>query len=293
MRSESKVGEESNGKLPQMPYAKNNRDPTPGSPMLGLSLKSLPQLVRKLFQRLIAAIPSQPTDMWKLFALLPCLLLVAEVKGNCSGLLACKKIFSFSEIRTIEALDQKCTTKLSSLTSCITDRLDTCDNSAVKKRVRISKGIREYMCSPEGRPVVIRIASLDCYKTTSMQGQIRELMKECRDNYRKDVNNAYAMESRDAKDYFRISCAFVDQLQTCWIQSVTNLCNADMGVFMANIGNIRLADRFAQYGCPQDIIQSRRFVKRTLPMLSKRLAAISKLKLKKVKQSAQDPITTT
>ncbi|GFN97520.1 hypothetical protein PoB_002402600 [Plakobranchus ocellatus] len=35
---ESKGGEESNGKLPQMPYAKNNQDPTSSSPMLGLSV---------------------------------------------------------------------------------------------------------------------------------------------------------------------------------------------------------------------------------------------------------------
>ncbi|GFN79714.1 hypothetical protein PoB_000622000 [Plakobranchus ocellatus] len=37
--SDSKRGEESNGKLPYiMPYAKNNQDPAPGSPMLGLSV---------------------------------------------------------------------------------------------------------------------------------------------------------------------------------------------------------------------------------------------------------------
>ncbi|GFO31842.1 mannose-binding protein c, partial [Plakobranchus ocellatus] len=35
---ESKGGEESNGKVPQMLYAKNNQDSTPGSPMLGLSV---------------------------------------------------------------------------------------------------------------------------------------------------------------------------------------------------------------------------------------------------------------
>ncbi|GFO23090.1 hypothetical protein PoB_004959500 [Plakobranchus ocellatus] len=35
---DSKGGEESNDKLPQMPYAKNNQDPTPGFPMLGLSV---------------------------------------------------------------------------------------------------------------------------------------------------------------------------------------------------------------------------------------------------------------
>ncbi|GFO18642.1 hypothetical protein PoB_004514700 [Plakobranchus ocellatus] len=35
---ESKGGEESNGKLLQMPYDKNNQDPTSGSPMLGLSV---------------------------------------------------------------------------------------------------------------------------------------------------------------------------------------------------------------------------------------------------------------
>ncbi|GFO46865.1 hypothetical protein PoB_007337000 [Plakobranchus ocellatus] len=76
-------------------------------------------------------------------------------------------------------------------------------------------------------------------------------------------------------------CNCFDELETCWILKITNLCNADIATFIANIWKIKLVDLYASYECPHSIIQSRRSVKRELPMVSKRLAAISKLKLKR------------
>ncbi|GFN82766.1 hypothetical protein PoB_000927200 [Plakobranchus ocellatus] len=291
-----------------MPYAKNNQDPTHGSPMLGLSvgptlltivclkicpllisedtsslrsLKSLPQLVRKLLERLITAIASQPTDMWKLLALLPRLLLVAEVKGNCSELLACKNIISDRRMNTAEALDQECA-KLSNHKSCITDRLDTCDNSTVKKDVRIFKDIMEFMCRAANRPLVLRTTSLDCYQNSSMQDQITALVKLCLYSFKAKVNAELFKARTSGRENESIdACKFVYDLGICWLNKVTPLCNIDMGILVVNIWIIKLADLFAEFGCPQDVTQSRRYVKRALPMLSKRLAAISKLKLKR------------
>ncbi|GFO32336.1 hypothetical protein PoB_005884100, partial [Plakobranchus ocellatus] len=71
------------------------------------------------------------------------------------------------------------------------------------------------------------------------------------------------------------------KLKTCLIQGATNECDADMGTYVAHIWDIAAFNQLAQLGCTQNVIQSRRYVKRALPMLSKRLAAISKLKLKK------------
>ncbi|GFN85185.1 hypothetical protein PoB_001169100 [Plakobranchus ocellatus] len=61
LKSESKGGEESNGKLLQMPYAKNNQDPTPGSPMLRLSLptpSSLLLALSSLFTSFFSQLPT-------------------------------------------------------------------------------------------------------------------------------------------------------------------------------------------------------------------------------------------
>ncbi|GFO41062.1 hypothetical protein PoB_006756700 [Plakobranchus ocellatus] len=77
------------------------------------------------------------------------------------------------------------------------------------------------------------------------------------------------------------ACPFIDQLRTCLIQGATNMCNADMGTSVANIWDIAVGNQFAQFRCTQNFVQSRLYVKRALPMLSKRIAAISKLKLKK------------
>ncbi|GFO01586.1 craniofacial development protein 2-like, partial [Plakobranchus ocellatus] len=77
------------------------------------------------------------------------------------------------------------------------------------------------------------------------------------------------------------ACPFLDQLETCLIQGSTNMCGTDMGTFVANIWDIATRDQFAQFGCTQNAIHSRRNVKRALPMIEKRLAIISKLKHRK------------
>ncbi|GFO09610.1 hypothetical protein PoB_003611500 [Plakobranchus ocellatus] len=68
-----------------------------------------------------------------------------------------------------EALDYICT-ELSNLTSCITNRLDTCDDATVKDDVIMAKDIVEYLCSAEGRPVERRVGFL-CI--ASPQGDLR------------------------------------------------------------------------------------------------------------------------
>ncbi|GFO09615.1 hypothetical protein PoB_003612000 [Plakobranchus ocellatus] len=266
---------------------------TYGRRHLGLQgLKSLPQLVRKLFQRLITAIPSQPKDMWKLLAFLPCLLLVAEVKGNCSELSACENIISdagvhsanhgmVSMINKHEAMDHMCT-ELSNLTSCITNRLHTCDDDTVKNDVKMTKDIAGYMCSAEGRPVVLRLASSECAQNQSLNVQIQVMMHGCIETFTLDLqmevlNAAFSRRKFEMSD----ACPFIDQLRTCLIQGATDTCDADMGTFVANVWDIAAGDQFAIFGCTQNVVQSRRYVKRALPMLSERLAAISKLKLKK------------
>ncbi|GFO41058.1 hypothetical protein PoB_006756300 [Plakobranchus ocellatus] len=255
-------------------------------------LKNLPQLVRKLFQRLITAIPSQPTDMWKLLALLPCLMLVAEVKGDCSELLACENIIFdvnvtlvdlglFSMIDETEAVDNICT-ELSNLTSCITNRLDTCDDDIVKNDVKIAKDILQYMCSAEGRPLVLQLASSDCARNPLLEIQIQVMMHGCLETYTFDFQME-ALKAAFSGREFKVSdaCPFINQLKTCLIQGATDMCDARMGTFVANVWDIAAGDQFVYSECTQNVIQSRRYVKRALPMLSKRLAAISKLKLKK------------
>ncbi|GFO09501.1 hypothetical protein PoB_003600600 [Plakobranchus ocellatus] len=239
-------------------------------------LKSLPQLVRKLFQRLITAIPSQPTDMWKFLALLPCLLLVAEVKGNCLELLACE-----DPMDDAVSVDQLCS-ELSNLTSCITSRLDTCDNMTIKSDVIVNTELLAYPCSPEGRPVVYRLALSNCTQSSSFEAEKEAMMTGCLDTFGSDLQ----MEAQNAGNAGRelnisVLCHFIYQMKTCFIQGGTDICGADLGTFMAYYWDITIGAGFADLECAQNVVQSRRYVKRALPMLSQNLAAISKLRLKK------------
>ncbi|GFN92968.1 hypothetical protein PoB_001947400 [Plakobranchus ocellatus] len=180
-----------------------------------------------------------------------------------------------------EALDNICT-QLSNFTSCITNRIDTCDDDTVKNEVRMAKDIVEYMCSAEGRPVVLRLASSDCAQNPLLEIQVEVMMHGCLETFTFDLqmkalNAAFSGREFEVSD----ACPFIDQLETCFVQGATGMCDADMGTFVANIWNIIVGDQFAQFGCTQNVIQRRRYVKRALPMLSKKLAAISKFKLKK------------
>ncbi|GFO32340.1 hypothetical protein PoB_005884500 [Plakobranchus ocellatus] len=88
-------------------------------------------------------------------------MLVAEVKGDCSELMACENTISNSALfnkdddvvgymNEAEALDLACT-ELSNLTSCVASRLETCDDDTVKYEMKATKDIIDYMCSEEGR----------------------------------------------------------------------------------------------------------------------------------------------
>ncbi|GFN92973.1 hypothetical protein PoB_001947900 [Plakobranchus ocellatus] len=230
--------------------------------------------------------------MWKFLALLPCLLFVAEVKGDCSDLLACENTIPDADVisedhglvsmmNEAEAVDYLCM-ELDNLTSCITNRLDTCDDAIVKNDVRMSKDIVEYMCSAEGRPVVLRLASSDCAQNPLLEVQVQVMLQGCLDTFTFELQ-LEALNAAFHRREFEMSdaCPFIDQLRTCLIQGATNMCDADMGTFVANVWDIAVGNQFAQFGCTQNLVQSRRYVKRALPMLSKRLAAISKLKLKR------------
>ncbi|GFO41057.1 hypothetical protein PoB_006756200 [Plakobranchus ocellatus] len=87
-----------------------------------------------------------------------------KVKGDCSDLLACENTISDADVisedhglvsmmNEAEAVDYICM-ELGTLTSCITNRFDTCDDAIVKNDVRMSKDNVEYMCSDEGRPEI-------------------------------------------------------------------------------------------------------------------------------------------
>ncbi|GFN92972.1 hypothetical protein PoB_001947800 [Plakobranchus ocellatus] len=230
--------------------------------------------------------------MWKLLALLPCLMLVAEVKGDCSELLACENTIPDADVisqnhglvgmmNEADALDYICT-ELNNLTSCITNRLDTCNDDTVRNDVRMAKDIIEYMCSAEGRPVVLRLASSDCAQNPLLEIQVEVMMHGCLETFTFDLQME-ALNAAFSGREFVVSdaCPFIDRLRTCLIQGATDMCDADMGTFVANVWDIAAGDQFAEFGCTQNVIQSRRYVKRALPMLSKRLTAISKLKLKK------------
>ncbi|GFN92966.1 hypothetical protein PoB_001947200 [Plakobranchus ocellatus] len=132
---------------------------------LRMGRKALPHIYKKFCHRLITAIIAQPTNMWKLLTLLPCLMLVAEVKGDCSELLACENTIPNSEYFTdshglvdymneAAALNLVCT-ELSNLTSCVSSKLNTCDDATVKNDVRTAIDVLEYMCSTEGRPDLV------------------------------------------------------------------------------------------------------------------------------------------
>ncbi|GFO32337.1 hypothetical protein PoB_005884200 [Plakobranchus ocellatus] len=186
-----------------------------------------------------------------------------EVKGDCSELLACEKILPdvdviltdhslVSMMEKAEALDHRCT-KLSSLNSCITSRLDTCDNDTVKSDVRLFKDIDEYICSAEGRPVILRIANSDCAPNPLVQVQIRAMLQGCFETFMIFIE----LEAQKAEYETSDACPFIDQAKTCAIQGATDICDADMGTVVANIWDIANGNRFAEFGCTQNAIQSR------------------------------------
>ncbi|GFO41061.1 hypothetical protein PoB_006756600 [Plakobranchus ocellatus] len=185
-----------------------------------------------------------------------------KVKGDCSELLACENIFSDIDVilgdqvlvsmnDKAEALDHRCMT-LSSINSCITSRLDTCDNDTVKSNVRLLKDIDEYICSAEGRQVALRIASSDCAPSPLVQSQIRAILHGCFETFMIDLE----LEAQKAEFETSDVCPLADQAKTCAIQGATDMCDEDMGTVVANIWDMAVGNQFAQF-CNQNVIQSR------------------------------------
>ncbi|GFN92960.1 hypothetical protein PoB_001946600 [Plakobranchus ocellatus] len=225
-------------------------------------------------------------------ALNPLPALWPEVKGDCSELLACENTITessfFAEdtgvvgyMNEAEAMDVICT-ELSNLTSCISNKLGTCDDATVKNEVKAAKDIIEYMCSPEGKQVVISLASSPCADNPLLEIQMEIMMQGCLETFQFDLQMEAMNAAFSGRDFeMSDACPFIDQLETCLIQGSTQMCGAQMGTFMAKIWDIATRDQFSEFGCSHSVIHSRRYVKRALPMLSKRLATISKLKLRK------------
>ncbi|GFO42108.1 hypothetical protein PoB_006861300 [Plakobranchus ocellatus] len=210
-----------------------------------------------LFYRLVRTGPAQATDMWKLLPFLPCLLLVTEVKGDCQGLKACGNILSINEsaffpnVFATKALDRICREQ-SSYNSCVMNRLDACDNT-VEKLICLAKYMwRGYMCSSEGRQVFLTLASSNCADNPHLGVQIQYMTGQCFNIFKRDLKlTALAFALSGGKLKLSDACPYIDLLKTCWKQTATDMCGAEMGTFVSDINKMKYNYALAGFRCPQ------------------------------------------
>ncbi|GFN81694.1 hypothetical protein PoB_000820000 [Plakobranchus ocellatus] len=169
--------------------------------------------------------------MWKLLALLSCLILVRDVKGDCTELLACKdaipqemRNFDFINLLRInyEILYPFCTTGLSNFTSCFNNTFESCGQSETKTVMKTTNDVLEYMCGAEGRQGP-RLFS--CFHTLN--------------DFSHYFNNGKTSEA----------CSLLDEYLNCLVERVTDICGADTRPFAANSYDIMVTNAFSKY-CP-------------------------------------------
>ncbi|GFR78004.1 hypothetical protein ElyMa_002250800 [Elysia marginata] len=228
--------------------------------------------------------------MWKLVALLPCLLFISEVRGDCSSLLACENEISNSALVSGDpasllvysdesaALDAVCG-ELSGYTTCVSDNLDTCNSTSVRNQIEKIKDIVEYVCSADGRQVVLDLADSECNDDPILETRIETMMNGCVEDFIMGVQMAQFQAILDGRQ-FNVSeiCPFTDELEVCIVNGSADMCGAAMGTFMTNIWHIASSDQFAQFGCVHDTDRRRRAVKRAVSMILKRAVLLKKLK---------------
>ncbi|GFS10390.1 hypothetical protein ElyMa_003060000 [Elysia marginata] len=143
--------------------------------------------------------------------------------------------------------------ELSGLTTCISDNLDSCTEVSIKNEIKAIKDIVQYICSDDGRQVVLDLADSQCNDDPTLELRMEMMMHGCLENFQIGIQMAQFQAIMDGRE-FQVSevCPFTDQLETCIVNGAADMCGSAMGTFMTNIWHIAASDQFAQFGCVHD-----------------------------------------
>ncbi|GFN91206.1 hypothetical protein PoB_001771200 [Plakobranchus ocellatus] len=211
-----------------------------------------------------------------------------EASEECKELLACQNVLeNLNEIEEdpviltyndTEVLDHVCEVS-EDLSSCIDEHIGSCALEQVKESALADQQILEYICSEEGRALVISLANSECANNKLLEVELKTEMQSCLETFTMDVQlEAFYAQIRGTELELSDLCPYVHQLRTCIVDAGSDTCGEDMGVFIGNIWDIAAAYNFEQLGCVADARRRRRYVKRALPILIKRSKLIKKLR---------------
>ncbi|GFN87413.1 Ag precursor [Plakobranchus ocellatus] len=202
--------------------------------------------------------------------------------GNCPELEACTDAITVdvnpgessgesSVLNRHENLDLICKIELGNFTSCLKDKLASCDDNTKKLMMKINKDVLEYTCSVEGRKDLDKWENSPCANTTFVVDEMNARVKKCQKKLNM-LNEELPLEAL---------CGFIDKLKKCISAEIVDVCGVDSASYQTKIWNITLTNQFSQFDCAENAEQNHRHVKRALTTLTKELPIVSKLRRRK------------
>ncbi|GFN73851.1 hypothetical protein PoB_000035700 [Plakobranchus ocellatus] len=222
-------------------------------------------------------------DMWKFLVLILCLLVVADVSGDCDELFSCTNLVpgvdEFLEkavtiaYNDAQDLDNFCP-ESRTVINCINAQFESCELRYIKDLAAAERNFLEHLCSDKGREQVLNLSEGEC-----VHSDLTDEISMCMGMYTLEMRLEYTLARTEGREFDRsVMCPHLDELKDCLVDSGKDVCGEDMGAFITDIWSIRAPYKYEEFGCDANAERKRRFVTSSLQMLLKRSTLTKKLK---------------
>ena len=143
------------------------------------------------------------------------------------------------DIQTKEVLNRVCE-KLPALRTCVSTNSLLCSSDIVKGNAQSTKGMIEYICSPEGGKVTLDIRNSQCVQNREFELKYNKMMLDC-------VYNSYFQSPDLGPD--QAECWRLANQHTCMVDGMKDWCGLEFATLMDNMWGIVNRARVMEYNC--------------------------------------------
>ncbi|KAK3781430.1 hypothetical protein RRG08_019056 [Elysia crispata] len=157
--------------------------------------------------------------------------------------------------------------KLPAMKTCISTRKKFCMSVKENMEVKIFGDIIDYMCTPEGRQVILDLDKTPCKDDPLFGMKFEGLMMGCLATFQSGIKADFEAKKRPLTNEER--CPYIYQLDKCVVDDTKKMCGQEMATYVDKIWEISTKEGFKAYDCALTHAHKRRYLEAAMPIIKR------------------------